>query len=148
MKAPRIAVWNKDRVVVAIATGVWVINIAFLIQGNSPLLRPLSACNPLQRFVPGTARVNRLFQLYFYLLSLPLLQLRAKRLPQQENCMVPNSESGKLNIIVTLITDVILLLLMLVGLLRIRRYGGGTSCLAHLMWKQVCFSAAIVFFRH
>lgn len=134
--------------VVAIATGVWVINIACLIQGNSPLLHPLTACNPLQRFVSGTARVNRVFQLYFYLLVLPLLQIRAKRLPQQENCMIPNSESGKLNITVTLITDVILLLLMLVGLFRIRRYGGGTSCLAHLMWKQVCFSVAMVFFTH
>jgi len=57
--------------------------------------------------------------------------------------MVPNSESGKLNMIVTVITDVILLLMMLVGLLRIRRYGGGTSSLAHLMWKQVRFSVAM-----
>jgi hypothetical protein len=62
--------------------------------------------------------------------------------------MVPNSESGKLNIIVTLVTDVILLLLMLVGLLRIRRYGSSTSCLAHFMWKQVCFSVAMLSFTH
>jgi hypothetical protein len=82
----------------------------------------------------------------FYLPGLPLLQLHAKRLPQQDHCMVPNSESGKLNIIVTLVTDAILLLIMLVGLLRIRRYGGSTSCLAHFMWKQVCLSVAILFF--
>lgn len=34
MKPSRIAIWNKDKVVVAIATGVWVTNIAFMIQGN------------------------------------------------------------------------------------------------------------------
>jgi hypothetical protein len=33
-----IAIWNKNRVVVAIAVGVWVINIAFLIQGESERL--------------------------------------------------------------------------------------------------------------
>ena len=58
-------------------------------------------------------------------------------MPEQEGCIVVNTESTKLNIIVTLITDVILLLIMLVGLLRIRRYGCGKFGLGHLMWKQV-----------
>lgn len=51
--------------------------------------------------------------------------------------MVYNTESNKPNIIVTLITDIILLLMMLVGLLRIRREGGGTFGLGRLLWKQV-----------
>ena len=64
-------------------------------------------------------------------------------MPEQEGCIVVNTESTKLNIIVTLVTDVILLLIMLVGLLRIRRYGCGKFGLGYLMWKQVGFSVAL-----
>ncbi len=53
-------------------------------------------------------------------------------------CDVLNLKTSKLNIIVTLITDVTLLLIMLVGLLRLRRYGAGTLGLGQLLWKQVC----------
>ena len=52
-------------------------------------------------------------------------------------CTVVNIESNKLNIIVTLITDITLLIIMLVGLLRLRRYGAGTLDLGRLLWKQV-----------
>ena len=34
MKASSIAIWNKNRVVAAISLGVWVTNIAFIIQGE------------------------------------------------------------------------------------------------------------------
>lgn len=40
-----IAIWNKNRVVVAISLGVWMTNIAFLIQGESGHLSlNLSVC--------------------------------------------------------------------------------------------------------
>ena len=35
------------------------------------------------------------------------------------------------------VTDIILLLIMLVGLLRLRRHGGNTFGLTHFLWKQV-----------
>jgi hypothetical protein len=35
------------------------------------------------------------------------------------------------------VTDTILLLIMLIGLLRLRRVDGGTFGLAHFLWKQV-----------
>ena len=35
------------------------------------------------------------------------------------------------------VTDIVLLLIMLVGLLRLRRHGGGTFGVTHLLWKQV-----------
>jgi len=35
MKEIRIAIWNKKTIIVAFAAGVWVVNVAFLIQGNS-----------------------------------------------------------------------------------------------------------------
>ncbi|KAI9441047.1 hypothetical protein F5148DRAFT_1258649 [Russula earlei] len=97
-----IAIWNKDKVVVAVATGVWVVNIGFLIQ--------------------GIARLRSTFGVSFGVIR---------------NCVVDNTESSKLNIIVTLITDIVLLLIMLVGLLRIRRYGGVTFGLGRLLWRQV-----------
>jgi hypothetical protein len=52
-------------------------------------------------------------------------------------CAIPNIEAGVLNIMVILITDVTLLLIMLVGLLRLRRYGAGNLGLGQLLWKQV-----------
>lgn len=35
-----IAIWNKNRIVVVLAVGVWMINIGFLIQGESERLFP------------------------------------------------------------------------------------------------------------
>jgi hypothetical protein len=52
-------------------------------------------------------------------------------------CAVFNSHSGKLNIVVNLITDIVLLLIMLVGLLRLRSEGGATFGIGDLLWKQV-----------
>jgi len=46
-------------------------------------------------------------------------------------------ESNKPTIIVVFVTDIVLLLTMLVGLLRLRRRGGGTFELGRLLWKQV-----------
>jgi hypothetical protein len=51
--------------------------------------------------------------------------------------MVTNSYSFKLNILVTLVTDIILLVFMLVGLLRVRLHDGGTLKLGPFLWKQV-----------
>jgi hypothetical protein len=51
--------------------------------------------------------------------------------------MVPNSDVTKLNVIVTFVTDIILLLMMLAGLLRLRMGGGGMFDLGSFLWKQV-----------
>lgn len=61
-------------------------------------------------------------------------------MPAEERCVLHDTESNKPNIIVTLITDIILLLIMLIGLLRLRRYGVGTFGLGQLLWKQVGIS--------
>lgn len=42
------------------------------------------------------------------------------------------------------VTDVILLLIMLVSLLRLRRDGGCTFDLSHLLWKQVWWMFSLV----
>jgi hypothetical protein len=51
--------------------------------------------------------------------------------------MAPNSDVTKLNVIVTFVTDIILLLMMLAGLLRLRMGGGGMLDLGRFLWKQV-----------
>ena len=63
-------------------------------------------------------------------------------------CGVPNLHISELNILVTLATDIILLLIMFFGLLRLGFHERGTFGLGRLLWKQVsywCFSLVLVF---
>jgi hypothetical protein len=48
-------------------------------------------------------------------------------------------ESIKLSTIVVLVTDISLLLIMLFGLLRLRRHGIGMMVLGRFLWNQVGF---------
>jgi len=93
-----IAIWNKNRVVVAIAISMWGIDVAFLIEGA--------------------------------------VRFRTAWAPAQLACVPVDTQTGLLNLIVIPITDVVLLLIMLFGLLRLRRAGGGKVGLPHLLWKQ------------
>jgi len=63
-------------------------------------------------------------------------RIRSTWLHAQQSCSLPNVESNKLTIITTLAADLALLLIMLVGLFRLRRCDGGWFDLAHLLWKQ------------
>jgi hypothetical protein len=64
-------------------------------------------------------------------------QLRASWVPLMTTCIISDLHSTKLNMIATLITDVTLLLIMLIGLLRLGFHEPGVYGLGHLMWKQV-----------
>ena len=64
-------------------------------------------------------------------------------MPAEERCVLHDTESNKPNTIVTLFTDIILLLIVLIGLLRLRRYGVGTFGLGQLLWKQVRISESV-----
>ena len=65
------------------------------------------------------------------------LQLRAGWQDTVQQCVVLNSDSSKLNIIVFVITDIILLIMVLVGLFRLCRDGGGKIGIGLLLWRQV-----------
>jgi len=65
-----------------------------------------------------------------------IVRLRASWAPAQSTCAVLNLETSKTNIIVTLATDIILLLIMLIGLLRLRVQGAGMFGLGRLLWTQ------------
>lgn len=58
--------------------------------------------------------------------------------------MGANIESTRPSIIATLATDIVLLITMLAGLLRIRLLGGGRFGLASLLWKQVGVVAVLL----
>jgi len=63
--------------------------------------------------------------------------MRSARDPVHHGCVVLNSEKNKPSIILTLTTDVVLLFIMLVGLLRLLHGGGGSFALGRFLWKQV-----------
>ena len=63
-------------------------------------------------------------------------------------CLIVNWNISKLNYLVTLTTDTILVLLMFFGLLRLGFHERDVFGLGRLLWKQVrywCFSQAVVF---
>ena len=63
-------------------------------------------------------------------------------------CEIVNLHISDLNILVTLATDIILLLIMFFGLLRLGFHDRGAFGLGRLLWKQVghwCSSLAVVF---
>jgi len=65
------------------------------------------------------------------------LQLRADWQDTLRQCVVLNSDVSKLNIIVLVITDIVLLTMVLVGLFRLCRDGGGRIGMGLLLWRQV-----------
>ncbi len=75
------------------------------------------------------------------------LQIHASWIPEASTCVITDIHSTKLNMITTLITDIALLLIMLIGLLRLGFNEPGVYGLGRLMWKQVCprFSHVVVF---
>ncbi|KAH9969964.1 hypothetical protein BGW80DRAFT_621328 [Lactifluus volemus] len=103
-----IAIWNYNKIVLALGTSVWGINIAFLIQ--------------------GTVRLHSVWR------------------PVAGLCEVPNSDITKLNVLATLATDVILLLMVLAGLLRLRLGGGGMFDLGSFLLKQGIIWLSLVVF--
>jgi hypothetical protein len=52
-------------------------------------------------------------------------------------CEPVKTESSVLSFIPMIIFDIVLLLIMFFGLLILRRHGGGTIGLTHLLWRQV-----------
>jgi hypothetical protein len=64
-------------------------------------------------------------------------QIRVDWVPDPTGCAMVKIESIKLSVIAAFVSDSILLLIMLLGLVRLRLHRGGTFALGRLMWKQV-----------
>jgi hypothetical protein len=63
--------------------------------------------------------------------------------PALSACALSNAHSLKLNLIPMLITDITLLLIMLVGLLRLGFHEPGVFGLGQFMWRQVGLSTLL-----
>jgi len=74
--------------------------------------------------------------IYLVFLIQGAARLRSKWLPVEFPCVTINTPSNTAALVSMAVTDIILLLIMFVGLLRLRRHGGGTFGLARLLWKQ------------
>jgi hypothetical protein len=74
------------------------------------------------------------------------LQIRSTWLPLEGTCAVTDVETSQPSLIALFATDFLLLLIMLAGLLRLRRSGGDSFELGRLLWKQVewRFSLAVM----
>ncbi|KAF8487413.1 hypothetical protein DFH94DRAFT_26344 [Russula ochroleuca] len=70
------------------------------------------------------------------LFLLATIQLRAKWLPEANACAMFNIDSIKYAVIGSLVFDIGLLLIMLIGLLRLRCEEGGAFALGRILWKQ------------
>ncbi|KAF8497393.1 hypothetical protein F5888DRAFT_279772 [Russula emetica] len=64
-----------------------------------------------------------------------IVKIRAEWVPAARSCTITNIEICRDFYVNLLVTDVILLIIMLAGLLRLRR-GGVSFYLSHLLWKQ------------
>ncbi|KAF8487410.1 hypothetical protein DFH94DRAFT_687893 [Russula ochroleuca] len=92
-----IAIWNKTKIVFAIAMVIWITDSS----------------------------------LYF----LATIQLRAKWSPEANACTMFNIDSIKYAVIGSLVFDIGLLLIMLIGLLRLR-HEGGAFAMGRTLWTQ------------
>ena len=130
------AIWNMNRIAVAIAMLAWSTNVAFLILSKSTFVQrivKLICPGFLYRYDPCEYMPPD-----FGLHNFPThcLQLLAAWVPEQGVCQVLNVQTSEKSVIVLLISDVVLLLMMLVGLLRLRIHGNMFG-FRKLLWNQV-----------
>jgi len=93
-----VAIWNQYKAVGRIAIGLWIINVAFLIQGA--------------------------------------IRLRFRWITNPNRCVVQSVKSFQLTLIVTLVTNIVLLLIVITGLIPLRRSAGGSYGLQRMLWNQ------------
>ena len=69
IEAASVAIWNRNKIAVALAIGTWVINVAFLILGLSSPFQPLQVvCDYANALlVIGPVRVSHSFMSVDYL---------------------------------------------------------------------------------
>jgi hypothetical protein len=134
MELSSFAIWDKNKVIMAISAAIWVINLGFQLAGKSTSSLSSVDLNWYD-LISGIVEVNDRFQ-SLWPSCLIHQQIRAEWVPEAKACAITNIEICKGFFINLLVTDVILLFIMLAGLLRLRR-GGGSFYISRLLWKQV-----------
>jgi len=136
-----IAIWHKNKVATAMAIGLWGANAAFFIYCELPLPYYAGYWALTPTWSGHSCRACKYFEstpmIFNHAFTLSLSQLRATWIPVQQICAQTNLPSSKLNLIAIPVTDISLLLIMLVGLFRLRGDGMGAVGLARVLWRQV-----------
>jgi hypothetical protein len=125
---------------VSLATGVWLANVAFLICGTSTFrtFRRPNLSLTMWFLIPGAARVNGPTPDILILLAhLASYHLQIRSSVVDSRCAIGNIQSNKPTFISILVAYIVLLLIMLVGLFRLRSPGVGWLDLGRRLWKQV-----------
>ena len=134
-----IAIWNRNKIVMAVAICLWGVNAAFFIQCKLILPSLAGDCGLSlhhRDLVTVVAGVNVQFSsILSMFLSRP--QLRAVWSPAALACANLNLERSAPNLIAIPVTDIALIAIMLVGLVRLRCHHGGRFGLAQILWRQV-----------
>jgi len=65
-----------------------------------------------------------------------IVRIRSTYVETVNSCLVLNFQTAKLNVLSSLVTDILLLLIMLIGLLRMRYHEHGAFSMGRLMWRQ------------
>jgi hypothetical protein len=74
MESSSFAIWNRNKMIAAIAAGIWGTNAAIMIMGKS---LPLSLMNPNKHdLISGVVRVNNILQFNSLALSYPTTDSR------------------------------------------------------------------------
>ena len=79
-----------------------------------------------------------------FILGLPSQQLRSKWLPEGGGgCNTYNIQTTKVTVIIAFVSDVLLLIIMLVGLFKHDYHRHDAFAWGRLLWKQVCCESSL-----
>ncbi|KAI9454250.1 hypothetical protein BJY52DRAFT_1189075 [Lactarius psammicola] len=116
-----ISIWERRPIISIALTAVWLTNVAFLIYGvQLSLLTCYNALTPTR------------------LLGIAIS--KSVWLPLQNTCFIVDSQKAKLNVLVSAVTDLILLFAMIIGVIRLEsdssiwRHALSTCVLSGMVW--------------
>jgi hypothetical protein len=132
-----------DLSVLPFGTGIrllWLLQLAYggsVFQGKFPLLQAFKSLFTWFhiRYFTGKLPTSTIFES-----AEPMyLQVRVAPGPDLGRCVLVEIKCIALGNIAALVTDVVLILIMLLGLFRMRRDAGGSMALGRLLWNQVAW---------
>jgi len=113
------------------------VHSSYLASRSPPI--PQTNCNSVNYGLsPGLAQVKKTTDFKIFGFSeLIHPQIRSTWMADMSSCTIPNIKSNMANLISMFVTDFFLLVIMLVGLFRLRCRVAGRFALAPFLWKQV-----------
>ena len=136
-----IAIWNKNKIAMVMAISLWGANAAFFIYCKLVLTCYMGYRALTPTWSGHSCRACKYSEsipmTFNHALTVSLVQLRSSWAPVEQACVVTNLPSTIPNLIAIPVSDISLLLIMLVGLFRLRGDGIGIVGMARVLWRQV-----------